>query len=439
MIKEASGVCQRLKARLPEIRDKQTQNDIRSYANLHDISRIAAGITYNQELKLFNFNSDGANARTNSPFSTIEFGGSYANQKNTGDYEHDSYLNSESENYPLIYRYPGSHFVLRLADSHDRTYNEHIMCEQEPDIAEPQVNHETNWLTQLAFHNCKRSQNSLLTNSQFTLSEIVSITTLNFTVSTQEPDWTTFFPKFESLAPNDQNLLRPKRFSGFGVHIGILNEARNLANVKNLVAMKPLTTTTTPSTTTPYKYPYTLSFEKHWFIPDSAYEYLYYAVQPNTITKTIPDLVNILHAFWRIQQVEKFNELDFPKWMEQQGKRWPFYAFFRRIPTIHRLQRDLFSTFSDIQNKALTGDIHDSDFIDELNNLDKLIEAYFKANENEFSDEHLSFESLRPEIPKSTSINHNLNKRSPAPIFPVIAAATFGSIAGAGIATLTNT
>ena len=80
--------------------------------------------------------------------------------------------------------------------------------------------------------------------------------------------------------------------------------------------------------------------------------------------------------------------------MEQQGKRWPFYAFFRRIPTIHRLQRDLFSTFAEIQSKALTGDIHDSDFIDELNNLDKLIEAHFKATENEFSDEQLSFESL---------------------------------------------
>jgi hypothetical protein len=182
-----------------------------------------------------------------------------------------------------------------------------------------------------------------------------------------------------------------------------------------------------------------LSFEKHWFIPDSAYEYLYYAVQPNTITKKIPDLVNILHAFWRIQLVKKFNKLDFPKWMEQQGKRWPFYAFFRRIPTIHRLQRDLFSTFAEIQNKALTGAIHESDFLDELNNLDKLIEAHFKANENEFFDEQLSFESLRPEIPNSTSIDHTINKRSPAPIFPVIAAATFGSIAGVGIATLANT
>jgi hypothetical protein len=61
------------------------------------------------------------------------------------------------------------------------------------------------------------------------------------------------------------------------------------------------TMTTTPSTTTPYKYPYTLSFDKHWFIPEEAYEYLYYAIQPNTITKTIPDSVNILHDFWRIQ------------------------------------------------------------------------------------------------------------------------------------------
>jgi hypothetical protein len=185
------------------------------------------------------------------------------------------------------------------------------MCEQEHEIVQPQVDHKTNWLTQLALHNCKRYQNPLITNSQFTLSEIVSITTLNFTLSTQEPDWTTFFPKFESLEPKDQNLLRPKRYSGFGVHLGILNEATNLANVKNLVAMQTSTTTTTPSTTAPYKYPYTLSFEKHWFIPDSAYEYLYYAVQPNTITKTIPDLVNILHAFWRIQRVKKFNKLDF--------------------------------------------------------------------------------------------------------------------------------
>ena len=99
--------------------------------------------------------------------------------------------------------------------------------------------------------------------------------------------------------------------------------------------MKTSTTTTTPSTTTPANYPYTLSFDKHWFIPDAAYEYLYYAVHPNTATKTIPDLVNILHAFWKIQRIEKFNKLDFPKWMEQQGKRQPFYAFFRKIPYIN--------------------------------------------------------------------------------------------------------
>jgi len=128
--------------------------------------------------------------------------------------------------------------------------------------------------------------------------------------------------------------------------------------------------------------------------------------------------------------------------MEQQGKRQPFYAFFRKIPYIQRLQRDLFSTFAAIQQKALNGDIHDSDFTDELNNLDNLIEQHLKANEdieNEFPDNQLSFESLRPEIPNSTSTNHDIHKRSPAPIFPVIAPATFESFAGAGIATLANT
>jgi hypothetical protein len=164
MMKEAQGVCQHLNSRLPEIRYKQTQNDKRSYANLHDISRIAAGTTCNQQLKLFSFSSDGANARTNSPFSEIEYGGYYANQKNVGDYDHNNYLSRESENYPLIYRYPGSHFVLRLADTHDRTYNEHIMYEQEQEIEQPPVDHETNWLTQLTLHNCKRYQNPLITN-----------------------------------------------------------------------------------------------------------------------------------------------------------------------------------------------------------------------------------------------------------------------------------
>ncbi len=76
-------------------------NGVRSYANLHEISRTAAGITYNQQLKLFSYNSDGANARTNSPCPQEECGGYYANQKNTGDYEHDNYLSRESENYPL--------------------------------------------------------------------------------------------------------------------------------------------------------------------------------------------------------------------------------------------------------------------------------------------------------------------------------------------------
>jgi hypothetical protein len=99
-------------------------------------------------------------------------------------------------------------------------------------------------------------------------------------------------------------------------------------------------------------------------------------------------------------------------------------------------EKDGLSTIS-FEEFLPSTDFNDSDFFNELNNLDKLIEAHFKANENEFSDKQLSFESLRPEIPNSTSINHDINKRSP--ILPVIAAATFGSIAGAGMATLANT
>ena len=75
-------------------------------------------------------------------------------------------------------------------------------------------------------------------------------------------------------------------------------------------------------------------------------------------------------------------------------KKATLLRFLSQIPYIQRLQRDLFSAFAAIQTKALNGDIHDSDFTDELNNLDKLIEEHFKANEdieNEFPNDQASF------------------------------------------------
>jgi hypothetical protein len=207
--------------------------------------------------------------------------------------------------------------------------------------------------------------------------------------------------------------------------------------------MRTSTTTTVPSTTTPYKYPYTLSFEKHWFIPDAAYEYLYYAVQPNTITKTIPDLVNILHAFWRIQRIEKFNKLVFPNGWNSKVKDNLSMLSFEKSHTSN-VFKGISSQLSQQFRRKLSMEIsmilislmNSTTSTSSLKNISKPM----MTSKMNFLMTNFLLKAFDPKFPISLQLtmtstrDHQLQSSQLLQQQP-----TFRSIAGAGIATLANT
>ena len=437
-IKEAPGVCKRFKARLPEIRDKSTQNDIRSYANLHNISRIAAGIEYDVKFQLFVFQSDKSNARTNSPFTSIQYGGTYTHKDYEAAYESDEWLTGEAKHYPLIYRYPGSHFTLRLADSYDLGYSEHIMCEIMPELRAATSN-EHNWLTQLAVHNCKREQSALIANSQFSLSEINSITTLNFTLTTDEPDWNTFFPKFDimpkaeyrkkrQISDDSEEFVDPDPY-------WVRFKTHDIRLPENPYRTKPVEITI-PASNSIYSN------------RQDPIEIGRYIIQPKTPFNTIPDLINILYSFWYVQTDQGFTYLTFPMWMKQQARRQPLYSFLRMAPSIIRVERDTDELLQMIHDRVFFNDVKPENVNETLLNtylkeVDFLVDQFSALIHNETNleaqtlDYHYSqFYDFAEKIPKQTSSDpHSIHKR----FVPVIIAAAAGAVIGAGITSIVAT
>ena len=108
-----------------EIKNLHSYNAVRTYATKNNITMIMAGIDYKKANNIFVFASDGSNARTNSPFPNVEYGGSYHGAKHLADWDRDSFLIDIAQNYPLIYKYPVGNFVLCLAD---------ILLQRSPDI-----------------------------------------------------------------------------------------------------------------------------------------------------------------------------------------------------------------------------------------------------------------------------------------------------------------
>ena len=330
-LNEAEGVCKRLNSHLVEVRDIKSYNLVRSFASENNITRIAAGVKYDTQNNVFIFMSDGKNAKLNTPFHSLQYGGSYLGKNHEAtEWEKDKYAPIEAKQFPIIYRYPKNNFVIRIADSGDRTYPEHIMCERVLNSNPINYTQESNMMSQLAVHACKRDVTSVVSNTVFTLTEITQITTLNFTAKEQEPDWQSFFPKFEPT------IKRKKRYIGFPIYV-LLNRlvgcktcfyetTTQAPQINNISDIKPIQESVNEFLQSDLSNP--ISYED-------------FIIHLRSNPKTIPDFVIALHSFYLVQREHQFHNMTFIDWMIQQAIREPIYSFLKYMPMISRVQRDL--------------------------------------------------------------------------------------------------
>jgi hypothetical protein len=332
-VNEAEGVCTRLKARRVEIKNLHSYNAVRTYATKNHITMIMAGIDYKKANNIFVFASDGSNARTNSPFPTVEYGGSYHGAKHVADWDRDSFLIDLAQNYPLIYKYPVGNFVLRLADTSDKLFKDFIMCEKDRDTLRSDTNNENNMLVQLAIHNCKRDMPSIVASTDTTLQEIQSVTTLTLNMSNNTPDWHIFFPQFNTSHINRQKRSAPyfRNVNGDIYQYTYEGKPIHIKHYMNGTHTSDL-----------------FSDSDYW---DSGFSFDYerYRIIAPKVATSIPDYVIMLHAFWQVQQQHVFHKLTFEEWMFQQGNRFPLYLQFKKLPYLQRIERDLAKIEKEIQ------------------------------------------------------------------------------------------
>ena len=198
-ILDAPGVCTNLGARLPEIRDVASREEIRSAMIREGIAMAYAGVTFDVKTKIFRFNTDHTNARTKSPFKHVEYGCNYPGQANkaTG-WEDDTYVRACANDHPVVYNWPDGPFSFRIADSLDLSRKQRILCVADKKApATKAMTEETISMYSIVDHSCKRDMQSITEAMDAVMANVHAVTTLNLTNALADAKQSvSFFPQF---------------------------------------------------------------------------------------------------------------------------------------------------------------------------------------------------------------------------------------------------
>jgi hypothetical protein len=144
---------------MPVLVDKQSMEAIRFAAITKGVAKISAGIHYDSNINVFRYISDDVNARYQSPFPFLEYGGYYIGQAYRASNWEDEYaVQSYADKYPIIYNHPEKEFVIRLGDANDKGYKDYIMCKVPKSVVGERLKDENNLILQVTDHVCKRDE-----------------------------------------------------------------------------------------------------------------------------------------------------------------------------------------------------------------------------------------------------------------------------------------
>ncbi len=194
---DAPGICSGLGGRLPEIRTVDDREYIRLEMIKAGIDICYAGVTYDSKGKIFRFNSDGANARTNSPFPYLQYGCNWGDANNAADWEWNHWVRVCANDFPVTYDWPDGTFAIRLADTAQFERQRRIICVKDKFIkVETKVTKEALALYKLSLHSCRRDEKSLTDSIEIVVHDIGAVTTLNMSALVKAQTSVSFFPQF---------------------------------------------------------------------------------------------------------------------------------------------------------------------------------------------------------------------------------------------------
>lgn len=177
----ASAACKQMSARLPEIRTLRDKRDMEDAMIASNLQETRAGIKLERIGNKFLFISDDSNAKNETIFPRIYYGGSYENVWHEARWEQDKHVVQEAQIYPLAYKLSQEGLRLRVMDKSTLESEGQIICEQRHIV--PQEAIENNVLIQITAHSCKRDLPSILATTKNSINEIKMITNLDLNVS----------------------------------------------------------------------------------------------------------------------------------------------------------------------------------------------------------------------------------------------------------------
>ena len=205
-VSDALQVCTSMNARLPEIRDMTSREQIRQAAIAANITKIRAGIYWDQLSSNFRFESDHVTIQSldPNPWKVMYYGAHHTWQEHGENIGHFKRLNdgSMSSKWPIIYSNPQDQFRIKLADTPEIGSWQKILCER-PKAANAyrslQYDEASSPLIHLADHSCKRDTKGLSQTTDILIRQIAQITNLNISVPNSDDTSANYLPEMVEM------------------------------------------------------------------------------------------------------------------------------------------------------------------------------------------------------------------------------------------------
>ena len=198
---QAQPECHKRGAVLPEARTKKELRYLEDLMSLRDISEVRMGAYYDKTSNTIRYDSDKEPVKNSNLFHTVYYGGSYAGKWHAANWESDSYLTSELQNYPLTYIRTEDGIKLNVLDSNKLHKRHPIICQR---ISTPDTTlNENKLLLKLVAHSCDRDLHSILAETNSALAEINTITQFHLNLSNTEGQLNNFLPKINYREKRD--------------------------------------------------------------------------------------------------------------------------------------------------------------------------------------------------------------------------------------------
>jgi hypothetical protein len=152
------------------------------------------------------------NIRATELFPFAHYGGSYTGSYYQADWEKNSWLTAEAQNFPLQYEVTTQRVIVRVSDKNDLNSETHIVC-QRLNVFNVPYDSDSYLMMELTVGNCRRDSKRLQSSNANAINDIQQISNLKITDPIETNFLQDYLPKVDiDSSVNNIGMIRQKRF-----------------------------------------------------------------------------------------------------------------------------------------------------------------------------------------------------------------------------------